>query len=895
MNDAAWKSAFPLIAYWCNYANALPEPILSAICAARLGQAPAQVVVEQPWQAQWVKQQCMAYFALQGIVAAPMPHIMTLGQWQALDAQKQQHDELMLLTERQAALSLCNALKDLTVESIVSDSARYALAVDMVNLLKEMDTRAALSSELTFAGQDASARLAQTAWLSREAQWLAVAKLHLQDAGKPLEWQVRLQAAQRLAGNTTLTAVFPAPHPSLAMQAFLSAVPASSNTVVCLPELADAPACALRLSVLPVTLCEQFEQEAVAGVRLIQSLMAAQEKPRSVIVVAHDRVLARRCAALLARQQVPVEDRVGWALSTTVSSTVLRGLLTSWQGSDVPALTAWLALPIVAAHWPQAKTSLAYLRHRWHKEPILPEGREFMRQAIAKATDEAVKNSLQGWQQAQKEFSKLQTISQHACALQAYCAPLSSALLLDAAGAKVWQHLQNLAVETDANPVSMATFIAVLDEALESERFSASTHSYSEPQTARVIFVPLYEAAWTENATVVMLGCNEAHFPAAPRSPTPLLNSVRRELGLPLPGLERAVWQHLLAQSQQPIYATFTPSEQGNPSRLSPWLLGATITSIMPAAVLTAETIEVSTERIAKQAARLSFKALPTEISVTKLAAVLQCPYRFALEAVFGVKSLDEPAVWPAQAERGNLLHEALHLVKNDLQSLNNGADLEAQIKTALYTLLQDKAKLSGRYAALVADSHRTLATYVSAQTARQTEGWRLQATEHTIESQGLIDGVRVHGKLDRLDVMRDSTGEPVAYAVLDYKTSNATLLNKKRNDPLLDAQLALYAALLEQLNMPAAQAAYWRLHDGLHDANPSKAYDHSKKTIYELKELPTDIDRVQAAVRAAWQTLASSGEAPATPNESACQYCAYQAVCRSSDCVEDEEQSNDE
>jgi inactivated superfamily I helicase len=894
MNDGAWKSAFPFINHWENYASALPQAILASLCAARLGQAPAQVVVEQPWQAQWLKQQCMAYFASNGIAAAPLPHIMTLGQWLAQDAQTAQHDDSMLLTERQAALSLCNALKDLTVESIVSDAARYALAADMVALLKEIDTRADLSPALTFAGQEASTRLAQTAWLSREAQWLAVARNHLQAAGKPLIWQVRLQAAQRLAASRTLTAVFPAAHPSLAMQAFISQIPTTASAVVCLPELADAVASAQRLSTVAVNECKQFEQEALAGATLIQTLMTAQGKPRSVVVVAHDRVLARRCGALLARQSVPVEDRVGWALSTTVSSTVLRGLLTSWQGSDVPALTAWLALPVVAAHWPHAKASLAYLRQRWHKEPILPEGREFMRQIIAKATDEAVKSSLQTWQNAQKTFSKPQTVSQHACALQAYCAPLSAALLSDAAGGKVWQHLENLTLETDANPVSMATFIAVLDEALESERFSASTHSYSDPQAARVIFVPLYEAAWTDNAPVVMLGCNESHFPAAPRSPTPLLNSVRRELGLPLPSVERAVWQHLLAQSAQPIYATFTPSEQGNPSRLSPWLLGAPIAP----AIQNKDPVRMSEARVEptdRQAARLSFKALPSEISVTKLAAVLQCPYRFALQAVFGVKSLDEPAVWPAQAERGNLLHEALHLVKNNLQTLNNGADLEAHIKAALYTLLQDKEKLSGRYAALVADSHRTLATYVSAQTARQTEGWRLQATEHTIESQGLIEGVRVHGKLDRLDVMRDSTGEPVAYAVLDYKTSNATLLNKKRNDPVLDAQLALYAALLEQLDMPAAQAAYWRLHDGLNEANPSKAYDHSKKTIYELKELPTDIDTVQTAVRAAWQTLASSGVAPATPSESACQYCQYQAVCRSSDCVEEDEESNDE
>ncbi len=888
MNAAAWHSAFPMIRQWHSYASELPQQVLASLCAASLGQAPAQVVVEQPWQGQWVKQQCMAYMALKGIEAAPMPQVMTLGQWLG-----QQHDESITVSERQAALSLCHALKDLTVESITSDAARYALAVDMVALLKEIDVRAQLSPALLFEGQDAGTRLSQTAWLSREAQWLAVASFHLQAAGRPLAWQMRLQTAQTLAGSPQLAAVLPAPHPSLAMQAFLSQLASTSNAAVCLPELADDIASAQRLSTVEVLQCTQFEQEALIAAQRIQTLMNESQPPHSVVVVAHDRVLARRCAALLARHDVPVEDRVGWALSTTVSSTVLRGLLTSWQSSDVPALKAWLALPVVAAHWPHAAATLAYVRERWHKEPILPEGGAFIQTIIAKASNEDVKQALKTWQTAQKTFLNPKTLSQHACALQAYCAPLSAAMLSDAAGGKVWQQLQNLATEVDANEISLATFVAVLDEALESERFSASTHSYSDPHAARVIFSPLYEAAWTDGAPVVMLGCNESHFPAAPRSPTPLLNSVRRELGLPSPSSERAVWQHLLAQSKQPICATFTPSEQGNPSRLSAWLLGARVVPTGASTMSEPETFDASP---AKQAAQLTLNALPTEVSVTKLAAVLQCPYRFALQTAFAVKSLDEPALWPSQAERGNLLHVALHGVKSDLQTLNHAAELEVRIKTALHTVLQEKEALSGRYAALVADSHRTLATYVSAHAARQAEGWRVQDTELEVESHGILEGIRVHGKLDRVDVMRDSAGQARGYAVIDYKTSNDTLLKKKVKDPLLDAQLALYAALLEQLDLPPAQAAYWRLHDGLEGDSGAKPYDHSKKTIYELKELPNDIAMVQTAVRSAWQTLADSGSAPATPSESACQYCQYHAVCRSSDLVEeDEESSNDE
>jgi RecB family exonuclease len=372
-----------------------------------------------------------------------------------------------------------------------------------------------------------------------------------------------------------------------------------------------------------------------------------------------------------------------------------------------------------------------------------------------------------------------------------------------------------------------------------------------------------------------------------------MLGSVRRELGLPLPTTERAVWLHLLAQTDKPIYATFTPSEAGNPSRLSPWLLGSSLQ--MPTAT-TPEPVQTEPVTLTqpKQAAQLCVQTLPNEVSVTKLAAVLQCPYRFALNAVFGVASLPEPAAWPAHLERGNMLHEALHHAQADLQTLDKAADLENKLKAALQAILQDKLPLSGRYAALIADSQRTLSTYVAAHEARQTEGWRLQAAEQPIESMQLIDGVRVHGKIDRLDVIRDATGQAQGYAVMDYKTSSEAVLKQKRDEPLLDAQLALYAVLLELQDMPAAQAAYWRLHDGLHESATVKDDYHSKKTVLAIEDLPLHMDSVQHAVQAGWQSLATSGAAPATPSETACQYCAYRAVCRSADVVTDVDSADD-
>jgi RecB family exonuclease len=999
LKPSDWQAAFPGVVQWFGYGAAVPAAVMAQLCAARLGEPPKHAVVEHPWQAQWLLRQCAAY--LQRLNhAAPLPQVLTLGQWLNLRL-SQSADALAApatVTAQQAALQLTAALKVLRVDAIHSDRARYGLASEMVKLMAEMTLREHLSSTIALAGQDAAQRLAQPTWLSREAQWLHLAQASLSDqqasnslAASPasppaLAWLEQLRQLAPLAAGAQLALVLPAPHPSVLMQAFLSQ-PLNADCAVGLPDLAqhhtditanttinttsnnfdDSNA----ETTVTVTQCESFEHEAIIAADLISALLdptnpqnsknpkhpanpasindtskhppkataePAPTAPQNVTIVAHDRILARRVAALLARRGVAVEDRVGWALSTTVAATVVRGVLSSWQGNDVPALMGWLALPMVAQHWPDARPTLALLRQRWHAESIVPDGRAFIKRVIwlaQTAGDAAGQNAaacLEHWQAAQQQFTQPKaerSVAAFAADLLAFLAPLTPALQADAAGGKVWQQLRSLGAGGGAladTKVSFATFVAVLDETLEGERFSASNANHAD-HAARAVFAPFYEAAWLDAAHTVMLGCNETHLPATPRSPTPLLSSVRRELGLPQPAVERAVWQHLLAQRGKQLHATFTASEAGNPSRISPWLLAYPVNqAVQPSTLVnvasdidtveTLETLEIvetveiveivetlapletsletRLENAKPPCAALALNAMPTEISVTKLASIVQCPYRFALSSVFGIRPLDEPALWPSQMERGNLLHDALHAVNADpalpLHTLNAPDALRSAIHAALQALLPNKLPFSGRYAALVADSQRTVDTYVAAHSARQAEGWRIHAAEHTVESTDLIAGVRVHGKLDRIDAIRGNSQTIHGFAVLDYKTTAQAALAAKRDAPLLDAQLALYTALLEANDQPTAQAAYWRLHDGLHDSTVQAGDDssaanvqyHEKKTFFALADLPNQTDAVTGAVRLAWQKAAASHSAAATPSDSACEYCAYRGVCRS-------------
>jgi ATP-dependent helicase/DNAse subunit B len=412
--------------------------------------------------------------------------------------------------------------------------------------------------------------------------------------------------------------------------------------------------------------------------------------------------------------------------------------------------------------------------------------------------------------------------------------------------------------------------------------------------------MPFYEVAWSHCQHLLMIACNDAHFPATPNNPTPLLASVRRELNIPLPIAERAVWLHLLfnINPQSQIYASFTPSESGNPSRISPWLNAAS-PCIKPSALQTGlvnnnlESFESQTQHPKKShqsyQSYLTINSLPTDISVSHLSKLVQCPYHFALETIFNIKPLNQPDIWPSHLERGNLLHLVLHTVHRHLEhnhfsDINSTNDLTHAIRQAMQDLLQDKIYLSGRYAALIADCERTIATYVSTHQSQLKNNWQIAATEVPVDSHQLIHNVRIHGKIDRLQVQQNNElNQADVYAVFDYKTSGQDKLKKKAKQALLDVQLTVYSILLTLNGKKIEQAAYWRLHDGFSNS----------KDIFAVDDLSLQMELLSKTLHSEWQSLLE-GKASTRPNVDACQYCTYSGVCRNAQLIKitDEESS---
>ena len=251
-----WQAAAPQIEAWQVYSKALPENILNTLCFAVLeANSNKLIVVEHPWQAQWLMSQCVHHIQQNraGKAAVELPHIVTLAAHIA-----QSVDTVACISPQTAALELARGLKPLTSLAALSNTKRFELAQQMVTLLADIANDEAL-------GGESNQRLQQSnAFLSREALWLGAAAHALNDlsssTGQALAWQENVRQTIALAKNDTIAALFPAPHPGTAMQIALRHLHPAAP--VFLPMLSSDTGASHPNAQISSISCNAFEHEA---------------------------------------------------------------------------------------------------------------------------------------------------------------------------------------------------------------------------------------------------------------------------------------------------------------------------------------------------------------------------------------------------------------------------------------------------------------------------------------------------------------------------------------------------------------------------------------------------------------------------------------------------------
>jgi hypothetical protein len=167
---------------------------------------------------------------------------------------------------------------------------------------------------------------------------------------------------------------------------------------------------------------------------------------------------------------------------------------------------------------------------------------------------------------------------------------------------------------------------------------------------------------------------------------------------------------------------------------------------------------------------------LPTHMSVTDFGAYLDCPYRFALKRILGLKPVRHEVVEMDAATFGGLAHEILLAFAADAE-VAGSSDPE---RIADYLVQKLRAVAVQRFGrnpqpavrVQIARLARRLRSFAEFQAAHRGEGWVVREAEIMYPDRPLDvsgqDPMPIRGRIDRID-QNEITG---AWLIADYKTS---------------------------------------------------------------------------------------------------------------------------
>jgi len=599
------------------------------------------------------------------------------------------------------------------------------------------------------------------------------------------------------------------------------------------------------------------------------------EGRQRIAVVATDRALARRLRALLERRGVFAEDAAGWSLATTRVGAAVRDLLRLQARPTAALVRAVIDSPLVAAG------------HRDHLLAVLsptlgglPPHALLDQEALASAATSSAEADawlLQLRDALRAMAGRGRPLADWIAALLTALDRLAPHLTLDGAGQQLLAHLRESqqALARDTALRGRRDLAGWLDWTLESALFrDASVQSPVLLTHQSALRGMCFDA-------LIVAGADAAHLPSTASRPRIVRDAARVELGLPDAAARRAAavedWCLLMGSAPRIDITWQTLDDRGEPNAASPLVQlmqgfhalawGAPLASATPFSRPPA-----ASPAALHPAERAALDAPPATLSPTAYQALLDCPYRWFVRTGLGLKPPQEASESVEARDHGVAVHEilrAFHQAVPMAAAVSREAALAQldMVSREVFGPMQARDFAAGAWL----ERWREVApAYLDWQLAREAQGWRvdLPACEqavHRLLVLGAVDDVTLHGRPDRVDQRGD------ARAVIDYKTGARKPLAQLEDDPTEDAQLVLYAHLIDAVS----EVAYLPL--------GTDALDEG-----ELEPVVLAQPALGAAVAGHLARLTDTlrrvgkGEAlVAMGDEAACRHCHAHGICR--------------
>ncbi len=630
------------------------------------------------------------------------------------------------------------------------------------------------------------------------------------------------------------------------------------------------------------------------------------EGRRTVAVVTENRRLARRIRALLERAGVEVRDRAGWALSTTSAAAALERWLECIE-EDFPhsALLDLLKSPFFGSGRRERHLATVY---RFEQDIVFHEnvgrGLEAYGQHLASRRRRLRENMGQALNGVERLLERLGRAARPLRPLLEGRHPpaefmtrllksleqlgLTQALERDAAGAAVMAELTRVhrAAEEEAAPLHWSEWRGWLGQALERSHFRPPVSG------GPVTLLGLGQSTLGRFDALVIAGAERDHLPGG-GAESPFFNEqVRRELGLVTAEEQLAERFHQfrrLLQAAPRVLVTYRREQDGEPVIPSPWVeglaafhhlaYGTSLTDPELATLAGAPQAEVTDRRAplppreTRPNPAAAAALLPPRISASAYQQLMDCPYQFHAARMLRLAPPDVVREALEKSDYGQRVHRCLEAFHAGVETLPGpfGRPVTLSNRAEATALLEAISRQV--FAEDLADNflHRgwlerwlaVIPAYVEWEVAR-SEHWRFEAAEVTAGHDDRIEGVKLEGRLDRIDRGADGL------AVIDYKTGYVPHIDQVLAGESI--QLPFYAALAEaSTGQPVARCEYLALDKTKADA----------KAVLEGEELSELKEQVTARLEAVYAALRQGHPLPAWGDAGSCERCAMDGLCR--------------
>ena len=589
----------------------------------------------------------------------------------------------------------------------------------------------------------------------------------------------------------------------------------------------DLPAEKRRLTGVRVMQAATPEEEAQAVALLVRE--ALEEPERRVAVVTPDRALARRIVHHLQRWNIDADDSAGRPLSQTAAGRLLLLLaeVMGEQAAPVP-LMALLGHPLVKGSMERG----IWLRHlrrveRELRGPRSEGGLTPVASIVAELADRHV--DLPTWwaevSAALTPLMELGALERVALADQLTAlATAGEALCGDALWARedgralsqfVESHrLQAREAGFALDPRELAT---VLREAMEGQAVRPPYGGHS-----RVQILGLLESRMNRADLVICAGLNEGSWPARGSVDALLAPPVLRALGVPGADFRIGLSAHDLAGAlgAPDVVLSRAARDEGGPAIPSRFLLRvqALLGELAPRheegrAIALARALGRAPQAAPYPRPRPEPTAeqRDVQISATALDRLRGDPYQFYAASILQLRDLDGLDADPSAAWQGEVAHEILEQWHRARRQ-NPDARL-APIMEAVLTERNAHPLMRGLWQPRLQAALEWIESDIADNPERAVEDVEVRGHTH-------IDGVRIHGRADRIDRMPDKS-----IGIVDYKTG------KPPSTAMVTRGYALQLGLLGLIaqaggfeKLAAGDAGtfeYWSLGKAKSDANP--------------------------------------------------------------------------